>query len=166
MIAMHALRVTLASGVGALLLLVSSCAIGAPETFTLTNASADSIYSCPRGSRNAYYDLHVSVDSHNGTASPVAIKSVTAVLTLAAVHGDWLQQVGSKYNTGQVSYKPLNVGAGADTKLNLIIPSACTNGSSAGTSASYAEYSIALTVTTSAGTSRVDTKNRHRITAA
>ena len=163
---MHAPQATLATGVGALLLLASGCAIGAPATFTLSNASADSGYSCPRGSHNAYYDINASIDSHNGTSSSVAIKSVTAVLTLAAVHGDWLQQVGSKYNASQVSYWPPKVAAGADTTLNLTIPSSCTNGSSAGAAASYGEYSIALTVTTSAGTSRVDTKNRHRITAA
>ncbi|HEV2035555.1 MAG TPA: hypothetical protein VGU71_15420 [Candidatus Dormibacteraeota bacterium] len=154
-----------ATGVGVVVLVVS-CTIGAPGTFTLSNASADSGYSCPRGSHNASYDIHASVDSHNGTSRSVAIKSVTAVMTLTAAHGDWLQQVGSKYNAGQVSFGPLNVGAGTDTKLTLIIPSACTNGLSVSTTASYADYSIAFTVTTSVGTSKLDAKNRHRITAA
>jgi hypothetical protein len=162
----HAFRATVAISFGVLLLLASSCSIGAPGTFTLSNASVDSGYSCPRGSNNAYYDIRAFVESHNGTSSSVAIKSVTAVLTLVAAHGDWLQQVGSKYNAGQVSYEPPTVVAGADTRLNLTIPSACTNGSSTGTTASYGEYSVSFTVTTSAGTSRVDATNRHRITAA
>jgi hypothetical protein len=163
---MHAPRVTIAIGVGVLLLLAGSCTFGSPSTFTLSNASADPGYSCPRGSHNTYYDIHATVDSHNGTSSSVTIKTVTALLTLAAVHGSWLQQVGSKYDAGQISFGPQVVGAGVDSTLQMTIPSACTNGASAGATASYGEYSITLTVVTSAGTSRVDTKNRHRITAA
>lgn len=163
---MHTFRSVLASAVGVMLLLGSSCALGSSGTFSLNNASVDPGYSCPRGTHNVYYDIHATVDTHNGTSSSVAIKTVKAVLTLAAVHGAWLQQVGSKYDAGQVSYGPLKVGAGVDTTLNLIIPSSCTNGSQEGATASYGEYSVTLTVTSSAGTSSVDTKNRHRITAA
>jgi hypothetical protein len=149
-----------------MLLLGSSCAFGSPATFSVNNASVDPGYSCPRGSHNVYYDIHVSADAHNGTSGSVAIKTVTAVLTLAAVHGAWLQQVGTKYDAGQVSFGPPKIAAGADVTLNLIIPSACTNGSQAGATASYGEYSVSLTVTSTAGTSRLDTTNRHRITAA
>ena len=163
---MHAPRAAFATGIGVLLLLGGSCAFGSSGTFTLSNASVDPGYSCPRGSHNVYYDIHASIDAHNGTSSAVAIKTVTAVLTLAAVHGAWLQQVGSKYDAGRVTYGPMKVAAGADATLTLLIPSACTNGSGAGATASYAEYAVSLTVTSSAGTSRVDTKNRHRITAA
>ncbi len=163
---MHAPRVALASGVGILLLLGSNCAFGSPGTFTLNNASVDSSYSCPRGSNNVYYDIQAAADAHNGTSSSVAIRTVTAVMTLASVHGAWLQQVGSKYDAGKISFGPPSVAAGADARLILTIPSACTNGSRAGDTASYGEYSLTLTVTSSAGTFKVDSKNRHRITAA
>ncbi len=163
---MHTLRAAFASGVGVLLLLGSSCAFGSPGTFNLNNASVDPGYSCPRSSSNVYYDIHASVDAHNGTSSSVTIMSVTAVMKLASVHGVWLQQVGSKYDAGKVSFGPPRVAAGADATVTLIIPSACTNGSPAGATASYGEYSVTLTVTSSAGTFSVDTKNRHRITAA
>lgn len=163
---MQTFSAAFASVVGVVLLLGSSCAFGSPGTFNLNHASVDPGYSCPRGSHNVYYDIHASVDAHNGTSGSVTIKTVTAVLTLAAVHGAWLQQVGSKYDAGKVSYGPPQVGAGADSTLTLIIPSACTNGSEAGATPSYGEYSVTLTVISSAGTSRVDTLNRHRITAA
>jgi hypothetical protein len=162
---MYNLRMALASGVGILFLLGSSCSFGSPGTFNLSNASVDPSYACPRGSSNVYYDIHASVDAHNGMSRSVAITAVTAVMTLASVHGAWLQQVGSKYEADNVSFGPPKVGAGADTTLRLTIPSACTNGSPAG-AAAYGEYSLTLTVISSAGTFRVDTKNRHRITAA
>jgi hypothetical protein len=163
---MQPLRVMFASGVGVLLLLGSSCTFGSPGTFSINNASVDPGYSCPRGSNNVYYDIHASLDAHNGTSSSVTIMTVTAVMKLASVHGVWLQQVGSKFNAGKVSFGPPRVAAGADVTLTLIIPSSCTNGSQAGAAASYGEYSVTLTVTSSAGTHSVDTKNRHRITAA
>lgn len=163
---MHPLRMVFASGVGVLLLLGSSCAFGSPGTFSLNNASVDAGYSCPRGSNNVYYDIHASVNAHNGTSGSVTIKTVTAVLKLASVHGVWLQQVGSKFNAGKVTFGPPTVPAGSDATLTLIIPSSCTNGTQADAPASYGEYSLTLTVTSSAGTHSVDTQNRHRITAA
>lgn len=163
---MNPLRMALASGVGVLILSGASCAFGSPGTFNLSNASVDPGFSCPRGSANVYYDIHASAEAHNGTSNSVTIMTVTATLKLASVHGVWLQQVGSKYDAGKVSFGPPKIAAGADATLTLIIPSACTNGSHEGSTASYGEYSVTLTVTSSAGTHSVDTKNRHRITAA
>ena len=147
------------------LLLGPGCGFGS-STFTLVRASVDSDFMCPRGSNNASYDIHASADAHNGTSNSVTIKAVTAVLTVASVHGPWLQQVGSKYPAGTVSFKPANVGAGRDATLRVTIPSACTNYSGASTPVSYAEYRVTLTVTSSAGTNRIDSQNSHRITAA
>lgn len=162
---MRDLRAALAGGFGVLFLMGGGCTLGSPGTFNLSHASVDPSYSCPRGSNNVYYDIHASVDAHNGTSSSVAIADVTAVMTLASVSGAWLQQVGSKYDAGKVSFGPQRVGAGTDTRLALTIPSSCTNGSPAGATASYGDYSLTLTVISSAGTFKVDTENRHRITA-
>jgi hypothetical protein len=147
-----------------LLLLGTSCGFGS-GAFSLSSASVDSRFVCPRGSTNTPYDIHASAAAHNGTSSSVTIRTVAAVLTVAAVHGGWLQQVGSKYDAGSVSFTPSSVGAGSDTTLHVVIPSACTNNSTAASTASYAEYTVTLTVTSSAGTNRIDAQNRHRITA-
>ena len=64
---MQSVRVVLASSIGVMLMVGSSCAFGAPGTFSLNNASVDPGYSCPRGSSNVYYDIHASLDAHNGT---------------------------------------------------------------------------------------------------
>lgn len=149
----------------ALLLLGTSCRFGS-STFNLNHASVESRYVCPRGSNNTLYNIHASTDANNGTSSAVTIDTVTAVLTLTAVHGSWLQQLGSKYDAGQVSFAPAGVAAGANTTLHVTIPSACTNESTAASGASFAEYRITLTVKSSAGTFRIDSQNRHRITAA
>jgi hypothetical protein len=149
---------------GCLLLLGASCGFG-PSTFNLNNASVDARFVCPRGSHNTPYDIHASTDAHNGTSSSVTIKAVTAELTVASVHGSWLEQVGSRYDAGQVSFRPSSVGPGSDATLAVIIPSACTNNSGAASVTSYADYKVTLTVVSSAGTNRIDAQNKHRITA-
>jgi hypothetical protein len=150
---------------GALMLLGAGCGFGS-GTFNLNNASVDSRFACLRGSNNAPYDIHASTDARNGTSSPVTIKTVTATLTVASVHGSWLEQVGSRYGAGEVTFKPSSVGAGSDATLTVIIPSACTNNSGAKAGTSYADYTVTLTVVSSAGTNRIDAQNKHRITAA
>ena len=95
----------------------------------------------------------------------VTIKSVGAVLTLAAIKGSWLQHVGDKYEAGDVTFTPAGVGAGSQANLTVTVSSACTNGKQASDSPSLADYSIALTVRTSSGTYSVTTQNRHRIVA-
>jgi hypothetical protein len=159
------LRIRVLVAAGYLLILGASCGFG-PSTFNLNNASVDARFACPRGSNNAPYNIHASTDAHNGTSGSVTIKTVTAVLTVASVHGSWLEQVGSKYDAGQVSFRPSSIGAGSDATLTVTIPSACTNNSGATSGTSYADYAVTLTVVSSAGTNRIDAKNRHRITAA
>jgi hypothetical protein len=150
-----------------ILLLVSSCGFGSSADFTLGNATVDASHVCSPGASNAAYDVHVTIDSHNGKSSAVSINTVTAVMMLAAVQGGWLQKVGYKYDAGTVTFAPDRVGAGSNATLNLTFPSACTNPSkSGGGPASYGDYSVALTVTTSAGTFKLDSKNRHRISAS
>jgi hypothetical protein len=150
---------------GAVMMIGTSCGFGS-STFSLSNASVDPRYDCPRGSHNSSYDLHATANAHNGTSGSVTITTVSAAMTLATVHGAWLQQVGSKYDAGSVSFQPSSFGAGTDTTLHVTIPSACTNNSSAASAASYGEYRISLTVISSAGIIKIDGQNQHRITAA
>ena len=86
-------------------------------------------------------------------------------MTLAAVHGGWLEAVGSKYDAPNVVFTPNSVGAGSGASLNLTIPSACTNLAKTPGALSYADYSVSFKVTTSAGIFSIDSKNRHRIIA-
>ena len=144
----------------------AACTIGAPSTFTLNSASVDSAYPCPLGASNAPYNLRATIDVRNGTSSTVTIKSVSAVMTLAAIKGRWLEPLGDKYQAGGVTFSPAAVGAGNTASLKVTIPSACTNGRIASATATYGEYTVALTVTTSAGTQTITTRNRHRIVAA
>jgi hypothetical protein len=148
------------------LLLANSCAFGPGADFTLRNAAVESTHACPSGSSNALYDLYATMDSHNGTSSAVAIKAVSAVMTLAAIHGGWLEQVGYRYEAGTVAFAPTSVPAGSDATLRVTIPSACTNPSTSGRPLSYGDYALVLTVTTSAGTFKVESRNRHRIIAS
>jgi hypothetical protein len=153
----------------ALLLLVAGaaggCSFGSPSTFTLNSASVDSTYTCPAGADKGPYDLHATIDVRNGTSSGVTITSVSAVMTLAAIKGGWLEPIGDKYKAERVTFSPAAVGAGSPASLKVTIPSACTNGKKVSDGSSYGEYSVALTVATSSGTYTIDSKNRHRIVA-
>ena len=151
---------------GLVLSLAAGCAIGSPSTFTLNSAAVDGSYACPLGAANAPYNLRATIDVRNGTSSTVTIKSVSAVMTLAAVKGGWLEPVGDKYRAGEVTFSPTTVGAGSSASLKVTIASACTNGKIPSATAVYGDYSVALTVATSAGTQTISTRNRHRILAA
>jgi hypothetical protein len=123
----------------------------------------DPSYSCPPGSANAAYQIHATIDARNPTSGAVTIKTVSAVLTLTAISGSWLEHIGDKYNAGAATFAPTSVGAGSNATIDLTIPSACTNGKAPNQPVSYGEYSVAVVATTSAGTFRVTAKNRHRI---
>jgi hypothetical protein len=153
------------SGLIAVLVSVNGCG-GSSAEFTLSNAAVDSSHACASAASNASYEIHATVDGHNAKSSTVSIKTVSAVMTLSAVHGGWLEKVGYRYEAGNVAFAPDSIGAGSTTTLKLTIPSACTNHSTNGGPVSFGEYSVALTVATSAGTFKIDTRNRHRIIAS
>lgn len=121
------------------------------------------MYWCPPGSSNAPYKLYATIQAHNGTTSSVTIESVGAVLTLAAVKGSWLEHVGDQYDASNVTFTPNAVGAGSDVAVSVTVPSSCTNGKQPADFSSLADYSVALTVTTTSGTYKVTTQNRHRL---
>jgi len=99
----------------------------------------------------------------NGTSSRVTFKSVTAVMTLVAVKGPWLEKVGDKYTpSGVISYIS-TLGAGASASTQVIIPSSCTRAAAKAPEAIYGEYSVGFTVTTNTGTYTVLSGNHHRI---
>jgi hypothetical protein len=146
----------------AILIVATSCG-GSTAPFTFSDATVDPNHPCASGSNNAAYDVHATVTGRNTTSSPVSISAASAVMTLAAVHGGWLQVIGSKYDAANLVVTPDRVGAGSTATLNLTIPSACTNLAKSPGSDSYGDYSVTFRFVTSAGTFTVSSKNRHRI---
>jgi hypothetical protein len=136
------------------------------SAFSIASPTVDASYTCPAGANNAPYDLHVTADADNPTSQSVEVRSVSAVMVVAAIQGDWQQKVGSEYDAGQVQFSPKTIGAGSKAKLQATIPSACTNGPHPATGADYGDYTVKLTVTTSAGTFKLTSTNKHRIQAA
>jgi hypothetical protein len=153
----------LAAAIALAACLTSACS--GSSSLELTNAAADQSYQCPVGANNAPYDVHATVDAHNGTSKSVTINSVTADLTLAAVTGPWLEKVGDKYQASNVTVAPATVGPGAKAALKVTIPSACTNGK-ATNGASYGDYRVTVHFATSAGNFSVSSKTLHRLAAA
>ncbi len=158
---MIARPLTVAAG----LLMLAGCSFGSPTTFGIDTASVDTTYHCPIGASNEHYILHGSIDVHNGTSKAVTISSVDATLTLAAGKGGWLQKVGDKYDAGNITFTPAEVGAGSSAKLDVTIPSACT-GRTANSPVASGDYAVAFTMITSAGTFKVESTDRHRISTA
>jgi len=145
--------------------MAASCGFG-PSTFALNNATVDSSYQCPTGANNSAYDLHATIQVTNGTSNTVTIESVAVVMTLVAVKGSWLEKLGDKYTASNVTFTPSSVGNGSSGTLHVTMSSACTNGKTPSGGSSYGEYSVVLTVTTSAGTFTITSGNRHRIVPA
>jgi hypothetical protein len=149
----------------ACLVLLAGCSFGSSSTFTVSNASVDQGYTCPVSARNLQYEVHGTIDARNGTSQKVNISAVTATMTLSAVKGAWLQKVGDRFEAGNVTYSPTSVGAGSSATLAVTIPSACTGRGTASTVAS-GEYVVNFTLSTTAGTFKLDSQNKHRIATA
>jgi hypothetical protein len=145
------------------ILVVSMGCGGSPAAFTLSNAAVDPNHPCASGSNNAAYDIHATVTGHNSAQSAVSISAVSAVMTLAAVHGGWLQPVGSKYTPDKAAVTPDRIGPGSTAILNLTLSSACTNLAKTAGSISFGDYSISFRFVTSAGNFTISSANRHRI---
>jgi hypothetical protein len=145
--------------------LVAACS-SSPTTFSLTGASVDPQYWCPGGAKNAQYDVHATIDAHNGTSSVVTIQSVAAEMTLTAVKGTWLEKVGDRYEAEGVKFEPASVGAGSSATIKVTIPSACTSGSYGSSLSSSGGYRVTMRVTTSAGVHAISAGNQHQILAA
>jgi hypothetical protein len=155
------IRVRLAA-IAAAVSVVTGCSGGSTSTFTLSNASVDPSYTCPAGANNAHYDVRGAIDAHNGTSKEVTVSTIDATMTLAAVKGAWLEKVGDKYDAGNVTFTPGTVAASSNATLTVTIPSACT-GRSPSTPVASGDYAVTFTITTSAGTFKVDSKDKHRI---
>lgn len=134
-------------------------------SFSVPSASVDPAHTCPAGAANSSYEFHARVSMDNPTSGKVDVKSVNAVLVLAAVHGQWLQAVGTKYDAGSVRFAPASVAGNSKETIDVAIPSACSDPKHTGTNDNYADYSVQLTVVTSAGTFHVTSSNKHRISA-
>jgi hypothetical protein len=149
----------------ALAWLAGACSSGAP-TFTVVKASVDPTYWCPGGANNAPYELHATVDVRNGTSGTVTVRSMTAEMRLAAVHGSWLEKVGDRYDAGSVAFTPGTVGAGSSATFRVTIPSACTSDRYELGGSSFGDYAVTLHLVTSAGAYTITAQNQHQIRAA
>ena len=144
--------------------LATSCSSG-PTTFAVTGSSVDPTHWCPGGAKDAPYDIHATIQAHNGTSGVVTIKSITAEMTLASVTGSWLEKVGDHYDAGSVKFAPSSVTAGSSATVRVTIPSSCTSGSYGSSQSSSGTYKVTMRVTTSAGAYTVSASNQHQILA-
>ncbi len=147
------------------LLTAAACSSSSPA-FTVTGASVDPSYFCPGGANNASYDLHGTVNVHNGTSKAVTINDITADMTLASVTGDWLEKVGDHFDAGSAKFSPAEVPAGGDAAVKVTITSACTSGKYGTGVSSSGDYRVNLRLATSAGNFTVTASNQHEIIAA
>jgi hypothetical protein len=148
------------------LVVCAGCGFGSTDTFSLSSASVDPSYSCPAGASNTGYQLHGTIDARNPTSSAVTIKTVVAVMTLATSKGSWIQHVGDRYRTTEVTFSPTKIGAGSNRTIDVALRSACTAGKLPNQPVSYGDYTVTFTVSTSTSSLNVSSKNKHRISTA
>jgi len=146
-------------------MLVTACSIGPTGPFKVTAAHLDSSHTCPEGSSNSPYQGHAMLDADNPTSKDVNISKVSAVITVVATHGNWLNKVGDKFDAVISSFSPKAVKAGSKTTVKVNIDLVCTNTSTGGNSSNYGDYTAEFTVATSAGTFKAKSQNNTRISA-
>lgn len=149
-----------------LAVLPAACSNSQPSTFSVAGASVDPTYFCPGGANDRRYDLHASVEVHNGTGSSVTIQSISTEMTLVAVQGAWLEKVGDRYDAGDATFDPHGVGVGSTANINVTITSSCTSDRYESGGSSRGDYAVAMHLVTSAGTYSVTARNHHEILAA
>lgn len=147
------------------LVLVFSCSSSKPAAFTLESATVDPTYYCPGGANNAAYDLHATINVHNGAGKAVTIEAVSAQMTVISVKGPWIEKVGERYNADGVKFAPAEVAGGANSSVKLTIPSACTSGKYGTGTSSAADYDVTVHLSTSAGNFTITAANQHQIVA-
>lgn len=146
------------------ILIAAACSSSTPASFQLTNATVDpQSYTCPRGSTDAPYDLHVTMHARNDTAKEVIVESASAAMVLTAVKGSWLERAGDRYDAGTVAVSPANIAAKSSATLDVSIRSACTSGASTPTSSGT--YQVSVHLVTSAGEFVITAANKHQILA-
>lgn len=160
------IRAVRAVFVALLAVLLAACSSNQSSTFAISGASVDPTHWCPGASTDAAYDVHGTVQVHNGTSSTVKIESVTATMTLAAVTGNWLEKVGDRYEADKVQFTPATAAPGATTRITFTFPSACTSAAYGAGTSSQGDYVVAVRLTTNAGAYSVTASNRHSIRAA
>jgi hypothetical protein len=149
------------------LVLMCACSSAPPAaTFSLTDARVDPIHVCAAGSVDASYDVHTTIQARNTTSKDVTIESATADMLLIRVSGKWLERVGDTYDAGSVAVSPSVVPAGATSKLQVTIPSACSSGRYGDAQSSAGSYRVTVHLVTSAGAFHVAAANQHQILAA
>ena len=72
--------------------------------FALTVATVDGTHTCAVGSANTRYDLHAKISADNSSSKTVDVRSIDAVMVVSAVHGQWQQAVGARYDAGDVHF--------------------------------------------------------------
>src|SRR5258708_31929651 len=112
------------------LVIVAACGY---TGFAVTGATVDGTYTCSVGSASTRYDLHSKISADNSTSKSVDVRSIDAVMVVSAVHGQWQQAVGTRYDAGEVQFSPRSVGANSKATLAATIPRACTNAQQQGT---------------------------------
>jgi hypothetical protein len=141
---------------------VPICGIGAK--FTLSNATVDPSYKCPNPANQTPYTVHATINADNSTSNPVTIKSISETWTNVAIHGSWNGKKGDHGTTQVEQFSPKTVASGASTTIKFTIPFQCTNNGAGGDT--YGDFSFNFVVVTSAGTYRMDSTNKHRLTFA
>lgn len=107
------------------------------------------LFTCPTNASNLDYPMAITVDADNQSSSNINILSAATASTVTKLSGKWAIKVGDKSGDPNLGYSPKSIGAGSKTTLKLKTIWTCTNTNPAPNT--YGDWSIVLSLTTSAG---------------
>jgi hypothetical protein len=133
----------------------ASAAVNPNGTFTLQNARFETTNStCPNGASNSPQAIAVVADATNNRCAAVSISAVT--LTFVTVETGGVQVPGSEFDAA-AQFTPSSFDAQGRGALRVTTQLFCTN--PRGNRSTATDFSVRLTVATSAGSATVQTSN-------
>ena len=133
----------------------------------LSNAQVGpSSFNCPVNATDYAYSLKGSIDADNQTSQNITIKSMTTTATVTKLNGPkWEISVGQKSGDDQVTFSPKSVSSGSKSTIKFTTGWKCTNPGTAPAN-TYADFALAMTLVTSAGTYTIKLPGGHRMKMA
>jgi hypothetical protein len=116
----------------------------------LTNPQIDpTSFTCPVAADGYQYAMNGTVDADNQSSRNITIQSAATDATVTKLNGNWGIAVGAKSGDQNVSITPSSIGSGSKARITFRTVWSCTN--TATQPNTYADFSLVLTMSTSAG---------------
>jgi hypothetical protein len=120
-------------------------------------------FTCPVAANSYQYDMNGTVEADNQSGNSITIKSAATDAVVTKLNGTWGIAVGTRSGDQNVNVNPKSIGSGSKATIRFKTIWSCTN--TAAKPNTYADFSLVLTLVTSAGNYKI-TLPSHRLKMA